>query len=110
MGVGFLIIGLILIGIGFWMAADPNMIAGISTMSSEKKRKVDLKGLSRTMRNIFIAMGAFIALGCNILIWLGYSEYINLYFFTVLLFFFVLLFLKTSKYFPKKIKRDKNKQ
>lgn len=92
------------------MAADPNMIAGISTMSTEKKRKIDLKGLSQTMRNIFIAMGAFIAIGCNILIWLGYTKYINFYFFTVLLFFFGLLFFKTSKYFPKKTKRDKNKQ
>jgi len=52
-----LITGLFLIGIGFLVKSSPDLISGYSTMSKEKKKNVDIVGLSTFMKKGFIIMG-----------------------------------------------------
>jgi hypothetical protein len=48
-----LIIGLLMIGIGFLVKLFPNLIAGYNTMSQYAKKNVNSDGLSSYMRNGF---------------------------------------------------------
>ena len=52
-----LITGLFLIGIGFLVKSSPDLIAGYNTMPKEKKKNVDIVGLSSFMKKGFIIMG-----------------------------------------------------
>lgn len=52
-----IIIGLFFVGLGFLVKASPDLIAGYNTMSKQKKKNVDITGLSTCMRNGFIATG-----------------------------------------------------
>ena len=52
-----IIVGLFMIGIGFLVKSSPSLIAGYNTMSEEKKKNVDIVGLSTYMRNSFIIIG-----------------------------------------------------
>ncbi len=56
--IGLILPGLIFIGIGFLVRAAPEMIAGYNTMSAEKRKNVDIKGLARFLRNGLILTGA----------------------------------------------------
>ena len=49
--------GLFYIGIGFLVKSSPDLIAGYNTMSKEKKKNVDIAGLSTFMKRGFIIMG-----------------------------------------------------
>ena len=46
-----------LIGIGFLVKSSPDLIAGFNTMPKEKKKNVDMDGLSTFMKRSFIIMG-----------------------------------------------------
>jgi len=52
-----IIIGLFHIGVGFLVKSTPDLIAGYNTMSKEKKKNVDVVGLSSFMKKGFIIMG-----------------------------------------------------
>ena len=52
-----LITGLFFIGIGFLVKSSPDLIAGYNTMSREKKKNVDIVGLSTFIKKGFIIMG-----------------------------------------------------
>ena len=52
-----LITGMFLIGIGFLVKSSPDLIAGYNTMPKEKKKNVDIVGLSTFMKKGFIIMG-----------------------------------------------------
>lgn len=66
-----LIIGLFMIGMGFLIKSTPDLIAGYNTMSKEKKKNVDIEGLSTFMRNSFIAIGLTIIIGYYLFKWIG---------------------------------------
>ena len=55
-----LIIGAFLILMGFVVKAFPDAIAGYNTMSAEKKKNVDVEGLSSMMRNCLIVKGSLV--------------------------------------------------
>lgn len=55
---GLILPGIIFIGIGFLVQAAPDTIAGYNTMSAEKRKNVDIKGLARFLRNGLILTGA----------------------------------------------------
>ncbi|MEQ8809698.1 MAG: DUF3784 domain-containing protein [Imperialibacter sp.] len=69
-----LIIGGFLIGTGFLVKANPMAIAGYNTMSEEKRKNVDIEGLSSMMRNYLIAMGLLVIAGAFILDWMGWQS------------------------------------
>lgn len=49
-----------MIAIGYAVKKYPNLIAGYNTMSPERKKQVDIEGLSTFMKKGFIRMGLFI--------------------------------------------------
>ena len=63
MDIPILIIGLFMIGLGFLVKSFPNLIAGYNTMSEDKKKNIDIKGLSTYMRNGLIIIGFTILIG-----------------------------------------------
>jgi len=67
-----LLIGLFMIGIGFLVKAVPNLISGYNTMPIEKKKNVDINGLSTFLRNAFITIGLLIIVGYFFFKWIGF--------------------------------------
>ena len=58
-----IIVGLFMIGIGFLVKSTPSLIAGYNTMPDDKKKNVDIVGLSTFMRNSLIIIGLSIIAG-----------------------------------------------
>jgi len=72
-----LIVGLIMIGLGFLVKFFPNLISGYNTMTNAQKENVDIERLSTYMRNGFIAMGLVIILGYYTFTWMGFTLITN---------------------------------
>ncbi|MDR0510098.1 MAG: DUF3784 domain-containing protein [Rikenellaceae bacterium] len=53
-----LLTGALTAGCGFLAGARPDLIAGYNTMSAEKKKNVDIRGLSTFLRKWLVALGA----------------------------------------------------
>ena len=53
-----LITGVILMLSGWAVYRNPRLISGVSTMSKKRLAKVDLDGLKRAFRNVFLICGA----------------------------------------------------
>jgi hypothetical protein len=67
-----LIVGLFMIGLGFLVKSVPDLIAGYSTMPEDKKKNVDIQGLSTYMRNGLITIGLCIITGYFVFKWIGF--------------------------------------
>jgi len=72
-----LIVGLFLIGIGFLVKSAPDLIAGYNTMPKDKKKNVDIEGLSTFMRNGLITIGLSIIIGYYLFKWIGFTKIAN---------------------------------
>lgn len=68
-----LIIGILLIGIGFLVKTAPDMIAGYNSLPKEKKENIDILGLSSFIRNVLIITGLSVIIGYNLFSILGLS-------------------------------------
>ena len=68
-----LIVGLSMIGIGFLVKSAPDSIAGYNTMPIDKKKNVDIEGLSTFMRNGLIIIGLSIIIGYYSFKWIGFT-------------------------------------
>ncbi len=66
-----LFVGLFFIILGVLIYFFPNLIAGYNTMTKEDKKKVDINGLSKLMRNSFIIFGIYIIVIYYTLSYLG---------------------------------------
>ena len=78
MGTVHLIMGLLFIGLGFLVKAYPGLIAGYNTLSPEKKKNVDIDGLSRYIRNGLIIMGMVVMAGYLLFRWAGWTLMANM--------------------------------
>lgn len=72
-----LVAGIFLIGIGFLVKSEPELIAGYNTMPKEKKKNVDIEGLSTYMRNGSIIIGLTIIIGSYLFKWIGFTKIAN---------------------------------
>jgi Domain of unknown function (DUF3784) len=72
-----LIVGLFLIGMSFLVKAAPDLIAGYNTMPKDKKKNVDIEGLSIFMHNGLILMGLSIIIGYYFFQWVGFTVIAN---------------------------------
>ena len=55
-----IITGLVIIGCGYAVKSNPDLIAGYNTMSEAEKKKVDVEGLSTAMKKNLIVQGVII--------------------------------------------------
>lgn len=65
------IVGVMMIGIGFFVKHRPNYIAGYNTMPEAQKENVDIDGLSTFMQRGLIIIGLTIIIGGHIFKWIG---------------------------------------
>ena len=93
-----LIIGLLFVGIGFLVKYQPNVIAGYNTMSREKKKNVDIDGLSAFMKKGFIILGILIMIS-SVFTKISYFEaYVPLIMIFLILVGVVVIVIKAQKY------------
>jgi hypothetical protein len=98
MGTVHLIAGLLFIGLGFLVRAYPGLIAGYNTLSPEKKKNVDIDGLSRYVRNGLIIMGLAIMVGYLLFRWAGWIYMANMVILIVTLVGSVILMLSANRF------------
>lgn len=77
MDIIILFTGVFMIGIGFLVKSSPNLIAGYNTMPIDKKKNVDIEGLSTYMRNSLIIIGLSIIAGYYLFKWVGLTTIAN---------------------------------
>lgn len=102
-----LIVGLLMIGIGFLVKSAPNLIAGYNTMSKDKKKNVDTEGLSTFMRNGLITIGLSILIGYYLFKWIGFTMIANSMILIVTLFGVTFLVINAQKFDHNKAKKTK---
>lgn len=102
-----LIVGLFLIGIGFLVKSAPNLIAGYNTMPQDKKKNVDIEGLSTFMRNGLIAIGLTIIIGYYLFKWIGLIMIANSMLLIVTIFGIAILIINAQKFDHNKTNKNK---
>lgn len=100
-----IITAITLILLGFLVKTAPNLIAGYNTMQKEKKRNVDIKGLSSLIRNIFISIGVLMITVYYFLIWLEFDFIAELSFIFILIIGVIIILIKAQKYDHNKKKK-----
>lgn len=102
-----LIVGLFMIGIGFLVKSAPDLIAGYNTMSKDKKKNVDIEGLSTFMRNGLITIGLSIIIGYYLFKWIGFTMIANSMILIVTLIGVTILVINAQKFDHNKTKKTK---
>jgi hypothetical protein len=92
------IIGVFFIGLGFLVKAVPDLIAGYNTMPADKKKNVDINGLSTFMRNGFIVIGLSIIIGYYFFKWLGFNTLANSMMVISILVGIIIIIIKAQKF------------
>lgn len=93
-----LVAGIFLIGIGFLVKSEPELIAGYNTMPKEKKKNVDIESLSTYMRNGSIIIGLTIVIGFYLFKWIGFTKIANSMILISTLIGFTILVFITQKF------------
>lgn len=102
-----LIVGLFMIGIGFLVKYAPDLIAGYNTMPKDKKKNVDIEGLSTFMRNGLISIGLSIIIGYYLFRWIGFTMTANSMVLIVSLIGVTFLVITAQKFYHNKTKKTK---
>ena len=102
-----LIVGLFMIGIGFLVKSAPDLIAGYNTMPKEKKKNVDIEGLSTFMRNGLITIGLSIIIGYYLFKWIGFTMIANSMILIVTLVGITILVINAQRFDLNKNKKPK---
>jgi hypothetical protein len=102
-----LIVGLFMIGIGFLVKSAPDLIAGYNTMPKDKKKNVDIEGLSTFVRNGLITIGLTIIIGYYLFKWIGFTMIANSMILIVTLVGVTILVINAQKFDHNKTKKTK---
>ncbi len=102
-----LIVGLFLIGLGFLVKSAPDLISGYNTMSNDKKKNVDIDGLSTFMRNGLITIGLSIIIGYYLFKWIGFTMIANSMILIVTLVGVTILVINVQKFDHNKTNKTK---
>ena len=102
-----LIVGLFMIGIGFLVKSSPDLISGYNTMSKDKKKNVDIEGLSTFIRNGLIAIGISIIIGYYLFRWIGITLISNSMLLIVTLVGVTILVIQAQRFDHNKNKKTK---
>lgn len=98
-----------MIGIGFLVKSVPSLIAGYNTMPEEKKKHVEIDGLSTYMRNSFIIMGLSIIIGYYLFKWLGFIGIANSIMLAVILIGVLIMVINAQRFYHNKNKSKRTK-
>ena len=104
-----LVTGLFMIGMGFLVKSSPNLIAGYNTMPKDKKKNVDIQGLSTYMRNSLIIIGLSIIVGYYLFKWIGFTAIANSMILIVTLIGVTIMVINVQRFDHNKNKTKKTK-
>lgn len=104
-----LITGLIIIGMGFLVKSFPNLIAGYNTMPKDKKKNIDIEGLSTFMRNSLIIIGLSIIIGHYLFKWIGFTAIANSMILIVILIGVTIMVINAQRFDHNKNKTKKTR-
>ena len=90
--------GLFMAVIGLLVKKFPDLIAGYNTMSPERKKQVDIDGLSSWMRNCFLFMALLMILGYYLFTLLGWPGLANNLLLTVTLGVIPIMIIGAQRY------------
>ena len=90
--------GLVFIGIGFLVKHQPDLIAGYYTMPKEKRKNVDIVGLSTFIKNGLIIIGIVIIASSILLKIIHLEGFTPLIMIAVILIGIVIICIKAQKY------------
>lgn len=102
-----LVIGLLMVALGFLVKSQPGLIAGYNTLPRDKQKNVDIDGLSSLVRNGLIGIGAAIIVGYYLLKWIGFNMIANLVILIVTLVGVTILALKARKFDHNKTRKPR---
>jgi len=109
MDIIILITGLFMVAMGFLVKAFPNLIAGYNTMPKDKKKNVDIDGLSTYIRNGFITIGLSIIVGYYLFEWTGFTMIADSMILIVTLVGVTLLVINAQRFDHNKSRTNKTK-
>jgi hypothetical protein len=104
-----LLTGVFMIGMGFLVKSSPNLIAGYNTMPKDKKKNVDIVGLSTFMRNSLIIIGLSIIVGYYLFKWIGFTTIANSMILIVTLIGVTIMVINAQRFDHSKNKTNKTK-
>ena len=104
-----IIVGIFMIGMGFLVKSAPNLIAGYNTMPQDKKKNVDVEGLSTYMRNSLIIIGLSIIAGYYLFKWIGFTVIANSMILIVTLIGVTIMVIKAQRFDHNKYKSKKTR-
>lgn len=52
-------VGLLFIGIGYFVQSDPTILAGYNRMSEEQKKNLDIKKIAKHIKKAFVTMESY---------------------------------------------------
>lgn len=107
MDIPILIVGLSMIGLGFLVKSYPDLIGGYNTMPKDKKKNVDIEGLSTYMRNGLIIIGLSIIMGYYLFKWIGFPMIASSMIVFVILIGVTIMVINAQKFDHNKKKRTK---
>lgn len=98
-----------MIGMGFLVKSSPNLIAGYNTMPKDKKKNIDIAGLSTFMRNSLIIIGLSIIVGYYVFKWIGFTTIANSMILIVTLIGVIIMVIKAQGFDHNKNKTKRTK-
>jgi len=84
--------------LGILVYRFPNLLAGYNTMSKEEKAKVDVDGLKKWSRNVFVIIGFLLILGNYISHSLANPNYADYPLYVIVVVGLVILIIGAQKY------------
>lgn len=97
-------VGLLFIGIGYFVQSDPTILAGYNRMSEEQKSNLDIQKMAKHVKKTFVTIGILLILGFFILLFLNWEEYSAIWMLLVI-FIGIVYTLKSSEKFLYNAKR-----
>ena len=91
-------VGLLFIGIGYFVQSDPTVLFGYNRMSEEEKNNLDIQKIAKHAKKTFVTLGSLLILGFFIMLLLDKEEYSVIWMLLVIFVGFGYL-LKNSKKF-----------
>ncbi|MFJ1474864.1 DUF3784 domain-containing protein [Capnocytophaga cynodegmi] len=98
-------VGLLFIGIGYFVQSNPTILAGYNRMSEEQRSNLDIKKIAKHFKKAFVTMGILLIMGFPIMFFLDWEEYVSIWILLVM-FIGIGYTLKSSEKFLHNTKRN----
>ncbi len=102
MDTGQLALAFLFVIIGILVYRFPNLIAGYNTMSEQEKAKVDVEGLKKWSRNVFVVIGVLLIINNYMIHSFADPDYVDYLFYVIVIVGLVILIVGSQKFNTRK--------